>query len=404
MAHPHAPWPYDRLDVAALRAQGVAPVPFRQFVLKVHSRCNLACTYCYIYEGPDSGWRDRPATVSARTVERTAERIAEHARAHRLPAVEAVLHGGEPLLTGVEPLLRHRDAIRARLDAGTELTTTTQTNATLLTEERVTRLADAGIRVGVSLDGGLPRHNRARVDHAGRPSYDAVARGLRHLAERPDAYAGILCTADPATDPDEIYDSLLAFRPPALDFLLPHANWSAPPPHADPAGRRTVYGDWLARLFDRWWNAGPGAPRIRLFEESVLLLLGAPSATEALGTSPVATVVVEADGAIEQIDSLKSAYEGAAATGLDVFRHPFDAALDHPGIAARQLGARGLCDTCRACPVQRVCGGGNYAHRYRAGSGFHHPSVYCADLRRLIRHAARRLEETAGRARHTTAA
>ncbi len=135
----------------------------------------------------------------------------------------------------------------------------------------------------------------------------------------------------------------------------------------------------------------------------MLLLLGAPSATEALGTSPVATVVIEADGAIEQIDSLKSAYEGAAATGLDVFRHPFDAALDHPGIVARQLGARGLCDTCRACPLQRVCGGGNYAHRYRAGAGFHHPSVYCADLQRLIRHAARRLEDSAARARHTAA-
>ncbi|HEU4426773.1 MAG TPA: radical SAM protein, partial [Pilimelia sp.] len=45
-----------------------------------------------------------------------------------------------------------------------------------------------------------------------------------------------------------------------------------------------------------------------------------------------------------------------------------------------------LCDTCLACPIHRVCGAGHYAHRYRAGEGFHNPSVYCADLRRLITH------------------
>jgi uncharacterized protein len=39
---------------------------------------------------------------------------------------------------------------------------------------------------------------------------------------------------------------------------------------------------------------------------------------------------------------------------------------------------------CRACPVVRVCGGGLYAHRYRASNGFDNPSVYCADLKALV--------------------
>jgi uncharacterized protein len=60
--------------------------------------------------------------------------------------------------------------------------------------------------------------------------------------------------------------------------------------------------------------------------------------------------------------------------------------LRTPGFAARQLGAAGLCEECRECPVVRVCGGGNYAHRYRAGRGMLNPSVYCLDLFKLIRH------------------
>ena len=53
-----------------------------------------------------------------------------------------------------------------------------------------------------------------------------------------------------------------------------------------------------------------------------------------------------------------------------------------------------LADECRECPVGKVCGGGNYVHRYAPGSGFLHPSVYCADLERLIRHVAHRLNRT----------
>ena len=50
--HP-APWPLLDLDPAAMRAAGYKPTPFRQFILKVHSRCNLSCSYCYVYEMAD---------------------------------------------------------------------------------------------------------------------------------------------------------------------------------------------------------------------------------------------------------------------------------------------------------------------------------------------------------------
>ena len=43
-------------------------------------------------------------------------------------------------------------------------------------------------------------------------------------------YSGILCTIDVRNDPVATYEALLKFSPPALDLLLPHANWSCPPP------------------------------------------------------------------------------------------------------------------------------------------------------------------------------
>ena len=66
------------------RVPGQLPVPIRQFILKTHSRCNLACTYCYLYAGPDHSWRDRPRTPAADVTGQAARRIAEHAATHGL--------------------------------------------------------------------------------------------------------------------------------------------------------------------------------------------------------------------------------------------------------------------------------------------------------------------------------
>ena len=81
------------------------PVPLSQFVLKVHARCDLACDHCYVYESVDQSWHGRPVTISDQVIVRTAERIAEHAASHKLPSVQVILHGGEPLLAG-RPRLR----------------------------------------------------------------------------------------------------------------------------------------------------------------------------------------------------------------------------------------------------------------------------------------------------------
>src|SRR5262249_1483306 len=94
------------LDVGGLLRDGWRPTPFRQFILKIHSRCNLACDYCYMYEMADQGWRDQPRRMTRATISLITSRIAEHVRTHRIPEIDLVLHGGEPLLAGVE-LIRY---------------------------------------------------------------------------------------------------------------------------------------------------------------------------------------------------------------------------------------------------------------------------------------------------------
>jgi uncharacterized protein len=199
-------------------------------------------------------------------------------------------------------------------------------------------------------------------------------------------FNGLLCTIDPRNDPIATYEALLQFRPPSIDFLLLHGNWSSPPPGRITDSKETPYGDWLVRVFDRWYGAPLHETRVRLFYEIIRLLLGGKSTTELVGLSPFGAIVIETDGSIEQSDILKSTYPGAPDTGLHVSRDSFDSVLRIPTFVARQVGTRALCDECLACKIHQVCGGGHFAHRYREGNGFANRSVYCPDLFRLITH------------------
>ncbi|WP_406082487.1 FxsB family radical SAM/SPASM domain protein [Micromonospora zamorensis] len=362
------------------------PVPFSEFILKVHSRCNLACDYCYMYELADRSALSDPLLMAPAIFDHACQRIREHVRAHDQTDVRIVLHGGEPLLVGAPNLARMADRLREAV-APSQAHISVQTNGTLLTPRALSLLADARVRVGVSLDGDRTSNDRHRRYASGRSSYDEVDRALRLLAERPDSYAGVLCVVDLAADPRQTYETLVSYRPPMVDFLLPHANWEAPPRRGDGP---SPYGTWLAAAFDAWYDTSPRLTRVRLFEELINLLFGGRSRTESLGLSPVAAVVINTDGAYEQVDTLRSTYPGAVGTDLTVFTDSLDDVLRHPAVVARQVGVEALAASCRACPVHRVCGAGNYPHRYREGS-FTNPSVYCPDLLLLIAHVERRL-------------
>lgn len=378
-------WPMS-LDVPALVANGWSPIPFREFIVKIHSRCDLSCDYCYMYEMADQSWRDQPRRMAVEIAECAASRIGEHARVHRTPSIVLILHGGEPLLAGHELIAYLVTATREAAGPDVRVDVRVQTNAVGLDDSYLQLFCELDVRVGVSLDGAAESHDRHRRFASGRGSYAAVSASLRRMHQErfQHLFSGLLCTIDLHNEPVATYEALVAFDPPRIDFLLPHGTWDTPPPGRSPDAADTPYADWLIAIFDHWY-ANPRTG-IRLFEEIMQLLLNGTSSGETVGLAPARMVVIETDGSIEQVDTLKAAYDGAAMTGLHVARDSLDAALLLPGVVARQLGTMALAAQCRVCPVHQVCGGGNYTHRYRPGTGFANPSVYCPDLMRLIGH------------------
>ena len=66
-------------------------------LLKVASRCNIDCDYCYIYRLGDQGWARMPKVMSSETIDAVISSLTDLANTQG-SGFAVVLHGGEPLL------------------------------------------------------------------------------------------------------------------------------------------------------------------------------------------------------------------------------------------------------------------------------------------------------------------
>src|SRR5580658_9757873 len=147
-------------------------------LLKVASRCNLNCTYCYVYNMGDDGWRSQPKRMSEAVQAAVVKQLGDLVRLQGRP-FSVVLHGGEPLLLGAPRLERLLSRLRAALpgECGLHL----QTNGVLLDDTILDICAHHSVGISVSLDGPEDVNDRFRVDLRGRGSQARVMTAIARV-------------------------------------------------------------------------------------------------------------------------------------------------------------------------------------------------------------------------------
>src|ERR1700744_954695 len=99
----------------------LASIPHcKLLVVKVASRCNLNCSYCYVYNAGDTTYLRQPAVMSQETALAVIERAASHYIHHQLESFVFVFHGGEPLLAGKQFIRFFVEEARRRFPKGTD--------------------------------------------------------------------------------------------------------------------------------------------------------------------------------------------------------------------------------------------------------------------------------------------
>lgn len=353
-------------------------------LVKVASRCNINCSYCYVYNMGDDGWKDMPTLISRSTVEALAAALGQLSRDQERPFA-TVFHGGEPLLLGPRRLQFLLSSLRAVLPHSYPLCM--QTNGMLITREILDLCSEFGVSISVSLDGPKAVNDRFRLDKRGQSTHERVVAGIELLRQHPAAgalYAGLLCVIDPFSSARATYDYFKSLSAPSIDFLYRDGNHSNLP-FGKSSADSTEYAEWLSELLEIYLS-DPTPPKIRFLDDMIRLCLGGRGIKEGLGQQEYGIAIIESDGTLTKNDTLKSSFSGADRFNhkWSVHRDRLSEAFETPEFQEYHAVQNPTSVECQHCEYLKICGGGMPLHRWKEGTGFNNPSVYCTDQKIII--------------------
>lgn len=357
---------------------------FNELILKVSSRCNLNCQYCYVFNQGDDSYINEPAVLHDGLIDIIAYRIKEHCASHDLKEFTIIFHGGEPLFADKSFYDNFCRKVNDICD-NVAIHYGIQTNGTLLSQEWINTLCKNQINIGVSLD-GTPAATKYRIFRkSGESAHSSILKGLK-LLEQNGLPLNILSVANTGIDPDSIYNYFKTLGVNYMDFLFPDITYDAP------VDRKMQL--WMTKMFDCWYaDEDIDKPYVRFFDTIVGLLLGVERGSEVIGRRLNQTLCIKPNGHIELVDNMKICGNGFTNIGFDVRGNSFDSLCECEKVQQYYFAHKDkmLCAKCKACIIKNVCGGGSIAHRYSKANGFDNPSAYCDCLKYLIAHIQNRL-------------
>lgn len=355
-------------------------------VIKPTHICNLDCTYCYNDDV-------REPIMQEEVLERTIAQTFAYVRArHSSRLLSFIWHGGEPMVAGL-PFYRKVVELQRRHGGGTRYDNSLQTNGILLDAKWLEFLKLEGFSLSISIDGPQDLHDRFRVDHRGRGSYQRVARAIERARE-----AGVplgLCVVISRANIDrveEIYDFVAQLH---LPFnIIPLNRSGAARENYDEVGLDAEeYGDAWIQMYDRWFDA-EGDDYVYCSDfvfKTRAIIAGRPADCIGLEQCSDTNIAVDPVGDVFPCATLSGGTETRYGNLMD---QDLDAILDSPvGQDFRNRETDPQCSTCR---WQHVCHGGCLARARKFFGEHHRRDYYCPSLFKIYEHIAARVADQLG--------
>ena len=364
-----------------------------KILLKVGSRCNINCSYCYVYNLGDDGWVSMPNIMGTNTISAIVKSLRDFSKIQSSP-FSIILHGGEPLLIGAEKLKILLKSLRSFLSE--DYSIGIQTNGILINDDILDICSEYRTRIAISLDGPKYIHDRFRLNHKEEGTYDEVISGLQKLINHPEAEFlnnGILAVIDPTSNPSDVYHFFKGLGVSSLDFLYHDGNHSTLP-QGKSSFDSTEYGNWLASLLDTYLE-DENPIRISMLDEMMKILLREESKKGESSFSDYEILVIETDGTYSKNDILKSAYNHADRfqRTWSVENYSIEELLNSDEFLKYHQQQFPTASNCLSCPELSVCGGGLPGHRWKKENSFDNESIYCMDQKHLVGHIRKKISE-----------
>lgn len=334
------------------------------YVMALSFKCNLKCHYCFEKNGGFS-----TDSIQAETLNRLISAVKQRCLADKTRNLGIMLFGGEPLLELEKHLFLLKNLTGWCRDQGIAFMGNISTNGSLLTEKNVDLLKPYINSAQVTFDGPKSIHDRIRITHGDKPTFDKIVRGIKLLqAEKINVTIRAQVDAD---SPERLF---------ALIDELKQASLLAPPHVKVSIGMLRNFSKWSA-CSQRQNHVEPGSDmerRLMALSETIL-----PVQRPAVQILPCITA-----GNMLCVDPRGNLYK--CVTSLtDPTRRVGHLNSDSKFVFTphyRQFYDRKpwLLDDCRKCALLPHCGGGCPKSTLQRHGTYQHS--YCGNTKTLLKH------------------
>ena len=239
--------------------------PFTLLIKPSGSDCNIDCKYCFYKDRAPEFGKGRQ-----RMSDEVLEKLVKDYMRLGFGVSGFAWQGGEPTLMGVDFFQRAVELQKKYGRGGQEVSNTLQTNGILLDDKWCRFFHDNKFLLGISIDGPREFHDYHRLDHSGAGTFDKVMRGIQTCKEYKVEFSALILLNNKSVEhPDELFDFLIENDMTYLQFIPCVETDPASGEIADFSITPQQYGEFLCRIFDRWYDYGTEKLNIRDFDSIV---------------------------------------------------------------------------------------------------------------------------------------
>ncbi len=362
--------------------------PFTLLIKPSGSDCNVDCKYCfYKCRAPEIGQGRQ------RMSEEVLEKLLEDYMGLRFSLAGFAWQGGEPTLMGLDFYKKAVELQKKYGVTGQEVGNSIQTNAILLDEKWCRFLSENKFLVGVSIDGPKEYHDYYRPDHGGSGTWERVMRAIDNCKKYNVEFNTLtLLNAKNADHPDEIFDFLIGLGVKYLQFIPCVEVDPKTGEIADFSVTPQQYGDFLCRVFDRWYEYGPLDLSIRDFDSFLSYYVQGRHTICTFDQQCSQYIVIEHTGDAYTCDFFVEPkwYLG------NIFETPIEKLAASKMKRTFARAKRNLSNKCLVCRHLAVCRGGCMKDRAPFDKdSFGKESYFCEAYKQFLDHAAPRFMQLA---------
>jgi len=365
--------------------------PFTLLIKPSGSDCNLDCKYCfYKHRSPEVG------AGKQRMSEQVLQRLIKDYMQLGFGVCGFSWQGGEPTLMGLDFYERAVELQKRYGRGGQQVSNALQTNAILLDDKWCKFLHGNKFLVGISIDGLKEFHDFYRKDHAGRGTFDKVMAAIENCKKHNVEFNTLTLLNDKNVDhPDELFDFLTGLGVKYLQFITCVERDPQTGEIADFSITPDQYGQFLCRIFDRWFEFGPQNLSIRDFD-SILSYCATGKHTICTYDKQCSSyIVIEHTGDVFPCDFF---VEPKWRLG-NIFEAPIDKLANSAKKREFARAKENLCDRCLVCQHLAVCRAGCTKDRAAANknANWNTPSYFCQSYKKFFDHALPRFMQIAAK-------